>query len=217
MDVDNSSNWESGSVLDKGECETIEVPLFSDNQFFRMLQSDVNNIDALQATEEKSMADEIIRIRDEVSRVSRPAKFSKTDMVRWRAIFELYLDAEVFFATSEQHHGVRTASAALKKLQWFQGEVEKRKLPHNFRLRESHVAFARFLRLNASLLKNLQFQELNQTAVFKILKSLLLHGPTAVAPQAFANSALYRIRQENRTRNFQIFPHRCETPGSHGR
>ena len=159
------------STTEHAHYETIEVPLVFDNQFFQMLQSDVSNFDTLLAEEQRSMTNEIIELRKEIAVVSKPSRFSTTDLARWRRIFELYLDAEIFFATSEQNHGSRTSQSALKQLQWFQNEVEKRNLAHHFGLRESHLAFARFLKLNAILLKNLQFQELNQTAVFKILKS----------------------------------------------
>ncbi|PNY29592.1 RING finger protein [Tolypocladium capitatum] len=153
--------------------ETIEVPLVFDSQFFDMLQSDVNNLDALQAEEEKKMTEEVVELGKDVSQVSRPSRFSKSDLARWRHIFELYLDAEVFFATHECDHGTRSSQKALKQLQWFQGEVDKRQLATDFKLRESRAAFLRFLNLNASLLKNLQFQELNKLAVVKILKSKL--------------------------------------------
>ncbi|KAF4121580.1 SPX domain [Geosmithia morbida] len=170
--VDGSAqfNVEEANALKRPGCETIEVPLVFDNQFFEMLQSDVNNIEALQASEEANMTDEIVHIRDQVSVLAKPRKFSKTDLARWRNIFELYLDAEVFFSTHERNCGVRSSSAALEKLSWFQNEVKKRNLAQSFKLPQSHAAFDRFLRLNLSLLKNLQFQELNQTAVMKILK-----------------------------------------------
>jgi E3 ubiquitin-protein ligase BAH len=106
----------------------------------------------------------------EVSAVSQPSRFSRTDLARWRQIFELYLDAQVFFATNEQDHGIRSSQTALKQLQWFQGEVDQRQLAKGFRLRESKAAFTRFITLNASLLTNLKFQELNRLAVYKILK-----------------------------------------------
>lgn len=174
-DNKNADNSASHAAIhappDQGDYETIEVPLVFDNQFFEILQSDVNNIDALQANEQRCMTKEISSLRDEISLVSKPSRFSKTDLALWRHIFELYLDAEVFFATNEQDHGARSSQGALKQLQWFQGEVEKRRLARDFRLRESQVALARFLKLNVSLLKNLQFQELNRLAVLKILKS----------------------------------------------
>ena len=165
-----ASSQETSSLAEEDDVETIEVPLVFDNRFFEILQSDVNNIDALQAEEQKAMSKEIMELGKEVSRVAKPARFSSSDLTRWRHIFELYLDAEVFFATHEQTHGARTSKDALRQLQWFQSEVEKRNLVKSFKIPESQVAFARFLKLNLSLLKNLQFQELNKLAVMKILK-----------------------------------------------
>ncbi|SPJ78980.1 uncharacterized protein FTOL_07371 [Fusarium torulosum] len=150
--------------------EVIEVPLVFDAEFFEMLQSDVNHLDALQTEEEKVMTSEIVALGKEVEQVVKPKRFSKTDLARWRQIFELYLDAEVFFATHEQDHGERTSQMALRQLQWFQDQVAKQNLVQDFKLPESKTAFTRFLNLNASLLKNMQFQELNRTAVAKILK-----------------------------------------------
>jgi len=144
-----------------GTYEIIEVPLTFDAEFFEMLQSDVNHLDALQSEEEKTMTSEIVALGKEVEQVVKPKRFSRTDLARWRQIFELYLDAEIFFATHEQDHGHRTSQKALKQLE----------LVQDFKLPESKVAFTRFINLNASLLKNMQFQELNKTAVAKILKS----------------------------------------------
>lgn len=153
--------------------ETIEVPLVFDGEFFDILLSDVNNLDVLQAEEEEKMKTEIVDLGKEVALVAKPSRFSKSDLTRWRNIFELYLDAEVFFATHENDHGSRSSQVALKKLKWFQDQVESRELATQFKLPESRAAFTRFMSLNASLLKNLQFQELNKLAVTKILKSEL--------------------------------------------
>ena len=153
--------------------ETIEVPLVFDAEFFDILQSDVNNLDDLQAQEEKKMTEEIVALGKEVAQVAKPTRFSKSDLARWRHIFELYLDAEIFFATHEQDHGARSSQVALKQLQWFQNQVETQRLSKDFKLAESRQAFTRFLNLNGTLLKNLQFQELNKLAVSKILKSEL--------------------------------------------
>ncbi|CCF38529.1 hypothetical protein CH063_09592 [Colletotrichum higginsianum] len=150
--------------------ERIEVPLVFDSEFFGILQSDVNNLDALQAKEEKAMVTEIVALRQEVSHLTKPSRLSKSDLARWRAIFELYLDAQVFFSTNEQDHGSRSSQTAAKQLQWFQEEITKRNLVKSFKIAESREALVRFLRLNAVLLKNLQFQEINQVAIYKILK-----------------------------------------------
>ncbi|KFA72381.1 hypothetical protein S40288_05614 [Stachybotrys chartarum IBT 40288] len=148
----------------------VEVPLVFDGEFFGMLQGDVDRLDVLQAQEGSRMVAEIEALGKEVSLACRTKRFHRNDLERWRRIFELYLDAEVFFATHEQDHGARSSPAALRQLQWFQAEVEKHRLVKNFKLRESKIAFDRFLKLNVVLLKSLQFQELNKLAVYKILK-----------------------------------------------
>lgn len=164
--------------------ERIEVPLVFDSVFFDMLLSDVSNLDALQATEQDHLQEEVKELGKQVSQVSRPTRFSKSDMDRWRRIFELYLDAEIFFATHEREHGTRSSQKALKQLQWFQGEVNKQQLISSFKLPESRTAFSKFLELNLDLLKHLQFQELNVLAISKILKSMNHTFPLqVVSPQ----------------------------------
>ncbi|KAF5019014.1 hypothetical protein F66182_8988 [Fusarium sp. NRRL 66182] len=169
-DLEEASRASPAVGTSQGIYEIIEVPLVFDAEFFDLLQSDVSSLDALQAEEEKRMTSEIVALGKEVEQVVKPKRFSKTDLARWRQIFELYLDAEIFFATHEQDHGERTSQVALRQLQWFQDQVAKQNLVKDFKLPESKAAFTRFIHLNASLLKNMQFQELNKTAVAKILK-----------------------------------------------
>ncbi|KAK1584725.1 SPX domain-containing protein [Colletotrichum navitas] len=165
-----SSDQDRGQAALADHHELIEVPLVFDGEFFNILQSDVNNLDALQAKEERAMVAEIVALRQEVSHLTKPSRLSKSDLARWRTIFELYLDAQVFFSTNEQDHGSRSSQTAAKQLQWFQEEMTKRNLVRSFKIAESREALVRFLRLNAVLLKNLQFQEINQVAIYKILK-----------------------------------------------
>ncbi|OLN87635.1 putative RING finger protein C6B12.07c [Colletotrichum chlorophyti] len=169
-EVEPHATEDHSSTLPVGVCERLEVPLVFDGEFFDILQSDVNNLDALQAAEEKAMVTEIVALRRDVSHLTKPSRLSKSDLERWRAIFELYLDAQVFFSTHEQDHGSRDSRTAAKQLQWFQDEITKRNLVKAFKIPESREALVRFLRLNAVLLKNLQFQEINQVAIYKILK-----------------------------------------------
>ncbi|PHH58590.1 hypothetical protein CDD81_5146 [Ophiocordyceps australis] len=150
--------------------DRIEVPLVFDGEFFSLLQNDVISLDALQTEEEQKITSEVVALGNNVSHVSRPSRFSKSDLGRWRRIFELYINAQIFFATNERDHGVRSSVKALEQLRWFQNEVDKRELATSFNLGKSKLAFSKFLVLNANLLKNLQFQELNKLAVSKILK-----------------------------------------------
>ncbi|KAK0713859.1 SPX domain-containing protein [Lasiosphaeria miniovina] len=152
----------------------VKIPLDADTRFFAVLQADVNELDKLQTKERQLMNDDIHVLGNEIFEVAKPRKglfhLSKSDLYRWREIFELYLAAQVFFSTVETAGGTRTSEKARKQLVWFQDEVNKRRLLHRFKLEASAIAYSRFLSLNSALLKNLQFQELNQTAVTKIIK-----------------------------------------------
>ncbi|KAK3322083.1 SPX domain-containing protein [Apodospora peruviana] len=156
------------------ENEWVKIPLDSDSKFFGILQADVVRLDSLQSQERKSMNDDIVLLGTEIAQVAKPQKglirLSKSDLYRWREIFELYLAAQVFFSTTEATGGDRSSTKAHKQLVWFQDEVAKRQLPHKFKLESSGAAYSRFLALNVTLLQNLQFQELNQTAITKIIK-----------------------------------------------
>lgn len=147
------------------------MPLVFDGEFFEVLQNDVLNIDTLQKEEQESMTTDIVHLGQEIASVAKPSRYSKSDLSRWREIFELYLDASIFFASQELDHGARNSDAALKRLVWFQNEVQKRDLPSKFKLPASLGAYKQFLALNATLLQNLKFQEINKRAVTKILKS----------------------------------------------
>lgn len=98
-----------------------------------------------------------------------------SDLTRWRELFELYLDAQVFFSTRERDHGkARTSAQVSRQLDWFQDQVRRRGLLQHFQLAASLAAYQHFLLLNKRLYLNLRFRELNQTAQAKILKSTLL-------------------------------------------
>ena len=85
---------------------------------------------------------------------------------------EIYLQAGIFFSTNELDHGTRNSTAALRQLQWFQSEVTKRKLVESCKLPASRQVLTRFVSINVTLLRNLNFQEINQKALAKILKSM---------------------------------------------
>ena len=151
--------------------ERIEIPLVFDGEFFNILQSDVDSLDILQQHEEKAMEGDITALGKDVSAVTRPAKFSKSDLNRWREIFDIYVDAQIFFSSHEIDHGSRSSAKAVQNLVWFQKEIQRRDLLNKFKMPSSRLTYNRFLQLNATLLQNLKFQEINKTAISKILKS----------------------------------------------
>jgi E3 ubiquitin-protein ligase BAH len=162
---------EAQLAVAKAGLERIEIPLVFDGEFFNILQSDVDSLDTLQQQEEKSMERDITALGGGVAAVTKPARFSKSDLNRWREIFDVYVDAQIFFSSHELDHGSRSSAKAVQNLVWFQKEIQRRDLLNKFKIPSSRLAYSRFLQLNATLLQNLKFQEINKTAINKILKS----------------------------------------------
>jgi hypothetical protein len=151
--------------------QRVEVPLTFDAEFFTRLQDEVATLDTLQAGEQTALAEEIVSLSNDITSLTKPSKFNKTDLYRWRELFEVYLQAMVFFSTHEIDHGTRDSSTATKQLQWFQAEVVKRNIVESFKLPASRQALNRFIKINVTLLRCIKFQEINETAISKILKS----------------------------------------------
>lgn len=165
LPVANATSMNSATI------QRVEVPLTFDAEFFGLLQNDVTSFDSLQAKEHKVMTDEIMNLSSKISCLTKPSKFGKSDLYRWRELFELYLQAGVFFSTHEHDHGRRRSNIALKQLQWFQNEVVKAGIVDSFKIPASRQALECFVAINVALLRNLKFQEINQLAITKILKS----------------------------------------------
>ncbi len=145
-----------------------------DAEFFGILQTDVSNIGTLQEEEQAKLEAQIVVLGEELGKAVEPSRGrrAKADLGVWRQIFELYLDARIFFSSRETDHGARTSTQAVEQLNWFQDQVVQRKLVQRLRSGTSHTAFDNFVRINTALLSILKFQEINHLAVTKILKSM---------------------------------------------
>jgi hypothetical protein len=149
------------------------VPLTFDAEFFGILQGEVSTLDNLQAGEERAMMNDVKLLGTEIAKVTNPSRYKQGDIDRWRELFDLYLQAGIFFSTNELDHKSRDSAMAIKQLQWFQVEVTKRGLVKSFKLSASREALNQFISINLALLHNMKFQEINQLAISKILKSKL--------------------------------------------
>ncbi|KAI1149725.1 RING-14 protein [Nemania diffusa] len=150
----------------------VEVPLVFDAEFFGILQADVSNIKTLEEEEQAKLEGQIVALGEELGKAVEPSRGrrAKADLDVWRQIFELYLDARIFFSSRESDHGSRTSTQAIEQLRWFQGQVVQRKLVQRLKLSTSHAAFDNFVGINTALLSILKFQEINRLAITKILK-----------------------------------------------
>lgn len=150
----------------------VELSLTSDLEFFSILQNELSGLAALQANEQKKLSRDVTALGMAVTKVTEPNRGSatKTDMARWRKIFELYLESKIFFSTNELDHGKHDSAKAQVLLQKFSDELQRQGLVSAFRKKESIAALDRFLRLNTDVLQSLRFQEINDLAMQKILK-----------------------------------------------
>lgn len=137
-----------------------------------MIQKDVQSLDALKQTEKEALTKMIGILGDTITEVARPRKLlHKSDMTRWRQIFELYLNAAVFFSTTEKNREVRNPDEAQTQLQLFRSQVEEQKLLDKFKLSGSHKVWEHFMALNEKILKFHRFQLMNSEGLRKIIKS----------------------------------------------
>ncbi|KAI0912411.1 SPX domain-containing protein [Ustulina deusta] len=169
-----SPRSQAGTASNAIDIREVEVPLVFDAEFFGILQTDVSNIGTLQEEEQAKLEAQIVVLGEELGKAVEPSRGrrAKADLGVWRQIFELYLDARIFFSSRETDHGARTSTQAVEQLNWFQDQVVQRKLVQRLRSGTSHTAFDNFVRINTALLSILKFQEINHLAVTKILKSM---------------------------------------------
>jgi len=152
----------------------VEVPLTTDSEFFDLLQNELSSIVTLQNLEKDKLYSNITTVGRILAKATDPQDSKgKQDLAHWRRLFELYVDSRVFFATNERDHGLQNFSSAQKRYMLFLEKGQKLGLLEKFKKKESKDALQAFLAINARLLQNVRFVELNQTAMTKILKSTL--------------------------------------------
>jgi E3 ubiquitin-protein ligase BAH len=180
--------------------QTVEVPLASDSEFFQLLTQELADLSQLQESERQELTTQITKLGGDISTLTEAtSKRSKAEVDTWREIFRLYVESQVFFSTTEQGAGARTSFAAQQKLEEFSNglvdERKKVKLSKN-----GQIAVQSFLQINASLLQFMKFQEINRTALTKIMKKFdkrtALHAqanlPMVLASEPFIAQDLAR-------------------------
>ncbi|KAF2665247.1 RING-14 protein [Microthyrium microscopicum] len=149
----------------------IMVPLTSDLEFFSVLEKESSGLVALEATQRTTLTKDIVDVGRVLGKSTNPDSSSqRSDLDRWRRIFELYLDSRIFFATTERDHGAHDAAKAEKNWLLFLEQGQKANLFKNFKKRDNTKALKQFLEINQQLLQTLKFQEINSKAMTKILK-----------------------------------------------
>lgn len=153
------------------EIEIVEVPLTADSEFFRMLRREIAKLEQLQRRQQEQLRDQIHQLGLELGAMKASSsrdKKAKANIEAWREIFRLYSESQVFFSSHEQDAGARDVEHAQEQLQLFSKQLAKQqthKLDGN-----AKAALDRFVRINLNLLQFLRFQDMNRTALTKIMK-----------------------------------------------
>lgn len=179
---DSSEEEESPAGIQR---KTIELEFENHHKFFDMIQRDLRSLDDLEKAERLKLEGFMSNLHTEITAViKRPRKIliRKSDLTLWREIFEVYMDAQIFFAHGEIEHGTRDRAAALKQLAWFESEVQRKELNSKFQLEGSQIAYDRFLELNRALVVYSSFQAMNTVALGKILKKFQKRTHIDVSP-----------------------------------
>ncbi|OAL71707.1 hypothetical protein A7D00_3736 [Trichophyton violaceum] len=183
-----------------GPYQSIEIPLSSDAEFFRLLKAGLSNLEDLQAHEKKDLDSQVGLLRESIVEVTSPAtpakKADQAVIYAWREVFRIYMEMQVFFSTGEVDCGERSSEVARQRLEAFQTQLVKQQ--HAKKLgRNGRRALEMFMHINLAVLQNLKFQEINGMALSKILKKFdkqtALHARSAFTrTEPFSASSLSR-------------------------
>ncbi|KAL9123213.1 MAG: hypothetical protein Q9187_000230 [Circinaria calcarea] len=171
MQVGSHVSAVHSSVKEPVRNQKLEIPLRVDGKFFRLLNDELLALKDLRSKEEHMLARDVVVLGEEIGRLTLPSpSVIKADVYAWREVFSLYIDCNVFFSTAEQDSSDRSSLLAQGKFQDFSLKLQELGFPQRLKKGQSRAALELFIRINSTLLQNLKFQELNVTAMTKILK-----------------------------------------------
>lgn len=151
---------------------TVEVPLTSDSEFFSKLAAELSGLEQLQEKEEKRMHGEIGELGKQIAHLTNPDRRANKKLISvWRQIFQIYLESDIFFGTTETDHASHDAEKAAERFELFASKIANEGLVDKFKKPENLKALNTFMHLNREILQGLRFGEINRTAMLKILKS----------------------------------------------
>ncbi|KAI3403318.2 hypothetical protein KGF56_003906 [Candida oxycetoniae] len=144
----------------------IYIVLNSDGKFFQMLEEELEALEDLTKNEESKIMDEVKAIAGLVTNFTD----KRSELYKWRELFKIYLDSEVYFRYNDQDREPRNEEDIKLHLEQFLKNVDKSGILTQFKKKNSIAAFNQFVAMNFHLLKMMEFQTINTEAIRKILK-----------------------------------------------
>lgn len=174
----------------------IVIPLVADERFFESLSAALRKLLQLHLMQQQALVRHVNALRDTIALVASPQNSPK-DLYRWREIFGLWVEHDIFESSREKDRGELSVAASQHRLHKYLCELEKRGFlsPHRSLVLNGKMfpkletwevegytqtnplqdprsiqALEYFLRLNVALVTLKRFQRLNIEIVRKILK-----------------------------------------------
>jgi dihydroorotase len=127
------------------------------------------------------MHGEIRELGNQVAHLTNPDRRANKKLISvWRQIFQIYLESDIFFGTTETDHASRDSDKAAQRFELFSSKVANQGLVDKFKTPENLKALNMFMCLNREILQGLRFGEINRMAMLKILKSTSPHTLKAI-------------------------------------
>ncbi|KAJ3045415.1 hypothetical protein HDV00_010285 [Rhizophlyctis rosea] len=151
-------------VNDANDEAEVKLTLKMDHKFFQELAASVNAVAEFEKQKKAAFEDKLEELSKALTEASSP--YGK-DMYAWRNILAAYMDSEIWLV---DHAKDRPVAGSRNMLQEFGKRVSENRMDSKLKGRSSQKALECFFEVNQELLRVRQFDEINHTAVYKILK-----------------------------------------------
>jgi len=158
QEEDNALSDESAAA---NTMKSLKFLLEADAQFLNELAASLSQLSAFQEEYKKVFETKINIMANILSEVSSP---NMKDTYRWRELLALYCDSMIWKYRGKD----RTPEEVVEQLKIF--EEKAAKISRKFKTKKSQSLLKEFIQLNYDIVSIKRFYELNQTAVYKILK-----------------------------------------------
>ncbi|KAI8140701.1 SPX domain-containing protein [Fennellomyces sp. T-0311] len=158
----------SSEPSQKKQMRSIVIELERDDEFFTALMKELDEAALLQDITSQQFEHDVNELERRMAKVASPNHVS--DMYAWRAIFNLYMDAQIFRGKVESDRTIRSVKKSKEQLEWFTTQLKDQNVLARLKSKASKDSFEQFIALNTELITMKHYQLLNQTAVTKILK-----------------------------------------------
>ncbi|KND02731.1 uncharacterized protein SPPG_01814 [Spizellomyces punctatus DAOM BR117] len=145
------------------ESGSVKLFLKTDHQFFHELATAVNSIAQFEDSLKTTFQSNLDTLSDYLSTAASP--YNK-DMYAWRKVLAAYLESEIWLINGIKDRPVMSSREQLAAFE----RTARGSLQMTLKSSSSTAALNVFLRMNREMLAMKQFDEINHTAVRKILK-----------------------------------------------